>query len=227
MPSTKESKETWREKLDKCLHDKDCRFATYLGVLEQKTGIERTKFVMGLCGVLALYLVIGYGKDFLCNLIGFVYPAYASVKAIESKEKDDDTKWLTYWVVYSVFLLVESCTDFFLSWIPLYFLLKCVFLLFCMAPVTWNGSVMIYKKFIRPFVLQHQKDVDTGLQYASEIGKEVFAGAKEAGEKAFVNTLIDNVSQMKTDEDLMKYDNEEDEGDSGSHDATEEEKKDI
>jgi TB2/DP1, HVA22 family len=46
------------------------------------------------------------------------------VKAIESKEKDDDTKWLTYWVVYSFFSLVEFFTDIFLFWIPFYWFLK-------------------------------------------------------------------------------------------------------
>jgi len=47
-----------------------------------------------------------------------------SVKAIESANKDDDTQWLTYWVVYSVFALAEFFTDIFLSWIPLYWFLK-------------------------------------------------------------------------------------------------------
>lgn len=48
----------------------------------------------------------------------------SSFKAIETKQKDDDTKWLTYWVVYAVFSLVEYFTDIFLFWIPLYWFLK-------------------------------------------------------------------------------------------------------
>lgn len=49
---------------------------------------------------------------------------FCRVKAIESHEKDDDTKWLTYWVVYSVFSLVEFFSDIFLFWIPFYWFLK-------------------------------------------------------------------------------------------------------
>ena len=47
-----------------------------------------------------------------------------SIKAIETKQKDDDTKWLTYWVVYSVFHLMEFFADIFLFWIPLYWFFK-------------------------------------------------------------------------------------------------------
>ena len=39
-------------------------------------------------------------------------------------EKDDDTQWLTYWVVYAAFGILEYFTDLLLSWIPFYFLAK-------------------------------------------------------------------------------------------------------
>jgi len=35
-----------------------------------------------------------------------------------------------------------------------------------MLPVSWNGSDTIYKRLIRPFVLRHQKEIDTAIDEA-------------------------------------------------------------
>lgn len=43
------------------------------------------------------------------------------VKAIESPSKEDDTVWLTYWVVYALFGLVEFFSDLLLFWFPFYY----------------------------------------------------------------------------------------------------------
>lgn len=51
------------------------------------------------------------------------------MKAIESPNKDDDTQWLTYWVVYGVFSIAEFFSDLFLSWFPFYYMLKVCWLL--------------------------------------------------------------------------------------------------
>lgn len=53
-----------------------------------------------------------------------VFLSLSRIKAIESATKDDDTKWLTYWVVYGVFSVAEFFADIVLSWFPFYYIGK-------------------------------------------------------------------------------------------------------
>ena len=155
--------------------DQNNIFTALLYKLEVATNVKRqTIFLGGLCFIL-FYLSVGYAANLLCYFLGFVFPTYASVRAIESGDVSDDTKWLTYWVVFSTVNFLEI----FVEWIPLYYLLKFILLVWCMFPGPWSGTIVVYNLLIRPFVMRHRDKVDTAI---SEVAKHVRKAAEKAAE---------------------------------------------
>jgi receptor expression-enhancing protein 5/6 len=145
---------------------------------------------VGLVGMLAIWLYAGALAGIACNFIGFLYPAYMSVKAIESTDSEDDTEWLMYWVVYSTFSFTEVFSDVLLSWCPFYFLGKCAFLLWCMSPSN-NGAKFIYTKLIRPFVKKHEAKIDDALNKATAGAKNVLNNAQNEANEAITTAATD------------------------------------
>ena len=85
---------------------------------------------------------------------------YASYKAIESDAKNDDTQWLTYWVVYSVLMIAESFADYSVFWIPGYRFAKCGFI-FWLASPRFKGALMLYDKCIRETLKKAEPIIDS------------------------------------------------------------------
>nr|CAD2202700.1 unnamed protein product [Meloidogyne enterolobii] len=82
--------------LDKKLHEPGA-LTSYWRRLRRRPALN-----VCMCFVLvySLYLLFGHWAQLACNITGYLYPAYVSIKAIESHTKEDDTQWLTYWVVF-------------------------------------------------------------------------------------------------------------------------------
>lgn len=83
----------------------------WLDNLSRKIGMRRAHIVVGAFLFSFIFLFFGFGAAFFSAIIAVAYPMYASFKAVESTTKADDTQWLTYWVVYAVFTVIECFTD--------------------------------------------------------------------------------------------------------------------
>jgi len=86
--------------------------------------------------ILITMMILEYGSAILCQLLGFIYPAYMSFKAIESQEEGDDKQWLTYWVVFCSFTLLDMSLGFLLTVIPFYSLIKLCIFIYMFHPTT-------------------------------------------------------------------------------------------
>ena len=99
-------------------------------------------------------MFFGVGADLITDLIGMFYPMYMSFKALETKEGEDDKLWLTYWVVYAIYKVVDEWAEILFFWVPFYYPIKLAFLVFLFAPQT-KGAVKLYDGFVRPFITKH------------------------------------------------------------------------
>lgn len=63
---------------------------------------------------------------------------------------------------------VHAHNNSFISLAVIFFPIQCVFLVWCFLPISWNGSHILYYRFIRPFILRHQDRIDSALDGAKK-----------------------------------------------------------
>ncbi|KAL0830452.1 hypothetical protein ABMA28_002619 [Loxostege sticticalis] len=105
-----------------------------------------------------------------CRLVfGTLYPAYASYKAVRTKNLKEYVKWMMYWIVFALFSCTETFTDVFLSWFPFYYEVKIVLVLWLLSPAT-KGSSILYRKFVHPALCRREQEIDEYIAKAKDQG---------------------------------------------------------
>ncbi|KAG7814089.1 hypothetical protein KL921_000363 [Ogataea angusta] len=122
--------------------------------------LPRSYIVLGGVGFYLLLVFLNFGGigQLLSNFAGFAYPGYLSLKALKTSSSKDDTRLLTYWVVFAALNVVEFWSKAILYWVPSYFLIKTFFLLYLSLP-QYNGAEVIYHRVIAPLTDRY---VDAG-----------------------------------------------------------------
>jgi len=183
----------YNEEFKKALH-REGKLNDFFKIAEDKTKIQRVYIAYAVVGVLVLWLMFGYGGQLLCNTLGFAYPAYCSIRALESYSKKDDTQWLTYWVVFALFSVLEYFSDILVGWVPFYWLSKMMFMVWCMAPIEANGATVIYNRVVLPLFNKHQGTIDNAINKATE------------GASGFLDQAIEKAKDVAAEQQLDKKD---------------------
>lgn len=136
-------------------------------MFEEKIKVSAENVVAGIGAILVACLFIPIGAGLISNLVGTIYPTIATIKAIETPNKEDDFDWLVYWIVFGLFCVLENFVEFLLVFIPFYYPVKVTFLLWCMLP-RFNGSRYLYETILKPYYLSKANALDAALNENDE-----------------------------------------------------------
>ncbi|KAI0719990.1 TB2/DP1, HVA22 family-domain-containing protein [Cerioporus squamosus] len=94
----------------------------------------------------------------------FLLPSYATWKALAHRpvSEPDLERWCMYWAVVGAFVAFEYVTGWLLDWVPFYWEVRTVFLLFLSLPQT-QGSTWVYQTYLQPFLIKNQADIDASI----------------------------------------------------------------
>eukprot|EP00164_Ancoracysta_twista_P000757 GFYU01000996.1.p1 GENE.GFYU01000996.1~~GFYU01000996.1.p1 ORF type:complete len:218 (+),score=46.29 GFYU01000996.1:187-840(+) len=149
------------------------------------------------------------------NVVGLLYPAYSSFKALKSGDVELLRKWCMYWIIMAAFTVFEFYADILISWLPFYYEAKLAFVLWLVYP-DCRGSGVLYEHYVHPLLDQHEEDIDSaiedaktraqqravewsrhGMAFVAERGVEYFAKFQQyiAQMAANRNTITDGTTQ--------------------------------
>eukprot|EP00603_Paraphysomonas_imperforata_P007589 CAMPEP_0114418432 /NCGR_PEP_ID=MMETSP0103-20121206/3494_1 /TAXON_ID=37642 ORGANISM="Paraphysomonas imperforata, Strain PA2" /NCGR_SAMPLE_ID=MMETSP0103 /ASSEMBLY_ACC=CAM_ASM_000201 /LENGTH=175 /DNA_ID=CAMNT_0001586791 /DNA_START=47 /DNA_END=574 /DNA_ORIENTATION=- len=133
----------------------------YADELYKKTGVAPEVVVVAIGALLAVMLFFGIFPHLICDLVAYVFPFYGTLSTIESKKFKKN--WLVYWVLVGMIGILETVIHIILYWIPFYYPLKAVFLVWAMHP-QYEGATAIYDKFLKDHVKSNIEKVDSAME---------------------------------------------------------------
>lgn len=127
--------------------------------LSTKTGIDPKYFFYFFSAVLLLFL-IQYFSNFITLIIGVIYPIRQSMHELRLRNKEGTRIWMQYWIVFFLFINIETLLGKVLTQIPMYLFYKIVFLIICFFPY-YNGADYFYNAFLHPPFKSYERQIYT------------------------------------------------------------------
>ncbi|KAI1908997.1 ER membrane protein DP1/Yop1 [Ophidiomyces ophidiicola] len=146
--------------------DKELSKYPVLNNLERQTSVPKVYAFLGLVGIYFFLVFFNIAGEFLVNFAGFLIPGYWSLHALFTTSKNDDTQWLTYWVVYAFLTVIESAINA-AYWFPFYYIFKFVLVLWMALPQT-RGAQIVFNSLIQPAFSRYFQSGSTSANLRSQ-----------------------------------------------------------
>ena len=150
-----------------------------LNTISKKAGVPIKTLMQYTLISMVVLVMLGIGQTYITNIIGVAYPAFMSFMALESEGLDDDKQWLTYWVCFGAFNIIDQFAGIILRIVPFYFFLKCGFLVYLMHP-SLLGATQVYDNFLLPRIKENMHHIEKLEREAQDMIKKGAAKVKDA-----------------------------------------------
>ena len=154
----------------------------FVGLIATKTGLRHAYVVIILGALTAFLLLHALLNGFILFMVAIIGPAYVTFKAIESPNKEDDTKMLYYWCVLGFFMIADRFFGFALDYLPFPGVFRFTFLV-CLIVKDYALSKAIYDITIAPVLNKYKVYVDEATKVATDSVKEAAKEASKVKEK--------------------------------------------
>ena len=86
-----------------------------------------------------------------------LYCGWQTFKVLETERSNDDTHWLTFWFVHSLFEMINSILEFVAYIIPFYTEITIGIIVYLGF---FGGATHVYGTFLKPLLKQHEAAID-------------------------------------------------------------------
>ena len=148
------------------------KFQNQMDLIQEKTGIKGIFVILGLF-IAVIFVYFNILDTIITNLVGTLYPAFWTIKSLEQNLVEEQKKWLTYWVVFGSFIIIDMSSVVIVKFIPFYFVLKILFLIWLFMPGS-NGCTIIYYLVVKKIFRYYEDKIESYVVGAKDYANDIF-----------------------------------------------------
>ncbi|KAJ6519654.1 TB2/DP1, HVA22 family-domain-containing protein [Mycena sanguinolenta] len=106
-------------------------------------------------------MFLSFLSHILSAWFAFLIPVFGTYKALSHRPVSEPEleRWAMYWSVMGLIVAFQYLGEFLISWLPFYWEVKTLFLLWLALPQT-QGSTFVYQMYLEPFFKKNEVELD-------------------------------------------------------------------